>query len=252
MQHSKDKDRALDGKYVGENLYMSMSSSKLYYICGDMSKAWYSEIKDYNFKTGKSTGVTGHFTQLIWKDSKEDGFGIAFNGNYVFTVANYFPGGNFNMDTTFKEQILPPLPIKDKSCKELFNLENAKQRELKIINLIRQKNGANSLELDENLSKHALKFSEKTAKTGSRSTAKKIDGKFHSINSIELNLRRGAIYKGGEGTKKIYNEGNKKEADRFTTLMKDAIINKSYKKVGFGYYFNDETNLLVFAVFDGY
>ena len=252
MEHSKPKDRELDGQYVGENLYMKMSSAKLEYICGDMSKSWYSEIKDYNFETGQSTGVTGHFTQLVWKDSREVGFGVAFNEGYFFTVANYFPGGNFNMATTFKEQILPPLPVKEKSCKDLFNLENAKQRELKIINLIRKENGAGDLELDENLSQHALKFAEETANTGFRSTAQEINGEHHSVNDIELNLRRGAEYKGGEGMKKIYINSKKTDADDFTIIMSKALINRKYKKVGFGYYFIDETKLLVYAVFDGY
>ena len=165
MEHSKKEDRALDGKYVGENLYTQSSTAKLVYTCGSMSKSWYSEIKDYNFETGQSTGVTGHFTQLIWKDSKEVGFGIAFGGKRLFTVANYFPGGNFNMDTTFAEQLLKPLPSSEKSCKDIFNLENAKNRELKMINIIRQKNNVGDLELDENLCKHALKFAENTAKT---------------------------------------------------------------------------------------
>jgi len=252
MEHSKPKDRELDGQYVGENLYMKMSSAKLDYICGDMSKSWYSEIKDYNFETGESTGVTGHFTQLVWKDSKEVGFGIAFNEGYLFTVANYFPGGNFNMATTFKEQILPPLPVNEKSCKDLFNLENAKQRELKIINLIRKENGAGDLELDENLSQHALKFAEETAKTRFRSTAQEINNEYHSVSVIELNLRRGAEYKGGEGMKKIYNNRKKTDADDFTTMMSNALVNRNYKKVGFGYYFVDETKLIVYAVFDGY
>ena len=170
MEHSKKEDRALDGKYVGENLYTQSSTAKLVYTCGSMSKSWYSEIKDYNFETGQSTGVTGHFTQLIWKDSKEVGFGIAFGGQRLFTVANYFPGGNFNMDTTFAEQLLKPLPSSEKSCKDIFNLENAKNRELKMINIIRQKNNVGDLELDENLCKHALKFAENTAKTSKNIT----------------------------------------------------------------------------------
>ena len=252
MEHSKAEDRALDGQYVGENLYMKTSSGKVAYVCGDMSKSWYSEIKDYDFETGESTGVTGHFTQLVWKDSREVGFGIAFNGGYLFTVANYFPGGNFNMDLTYKEQILPPLPMKEKSSRDLFNLEKAKQRELKITNLIRRENGVGDLQLDENLSRHALKLAEETAKSGSRSTCKEINGDVHSVNIIELNLRRGAVYKGGEGMKKIYKNSKKHDADNFTTIMRDALINNSYKKVGFGYYFDDETKLYVCAVFDGY
>ena len=37
-----------------------------------------------------SFGKTGHFSQLVWKDSKEVGFGYA--GGIV--VANYYPTGN--------------------------------------------------------------------------------------------------------------------------------------------------------------
>ena len=228
---------------------MNESSLKVYYVCGDMSKNWYDEIKDYNFKTGKSTGVTGHFTQLIWKDSREVGFGVAFNGHSVYTVANYFPGGNINLDTTYKEQVLAPLPKKEKSCKELFNLENAKRRELKIINLIRHKNQVGDLELDENLSKYALKFAEEYAKTGETKTNKEINGKKHSVNNAELNLRRGIEYKGGEGTKKIYLLGSKKNA---STIMIEALIERNYKKVGLGYFFETESKLHVFAVFDGF
>ena len=40
-----------------------------------MSDSRYSEIKDYNFDTGEKTGVVCDFTQLVWKDSKEVGFG---------------------------------------------------------------------------------------------------------------------------------------------------------------------------------
>ena len=38
---------------------------------------------------------SGHFTQLIWKDSKEVGFGLAKSkkGN-LFVVAQYYPAGN--------------------------------------------------------------------------------------------------------------------------------------------------------------
>ena len=59
---------------MGENLYISSDSSKTEYNCGNMWKGWYSEIKNYDFKTGKSTGrKIGYFTQLVWNDSKEVG-----------------------------------------------------------------------------------------------------------------------------------------------------------------------------------
>ena len=99
LEHSKN--RSLSGKpgaWVGENLYYYSAYPVCEYKCGSMSRSWYDEIKDYDFNTGKSKngGVVGHFTQLVWKDTQEVGFGIAFNGNKLYTVANYYPGGNFN------------------------------------------------------------------------------------------------------------------------------------------------------------
>jgi len=38
----------------------------------------------------------GHFTQVVWKDSRELGVGRAFSDDEqrVFVVCNYFPAGN--------------------------------------------------------------------------------------------------------------------------------------------------------------
>ena len=82
-----------------------------------------------------------------------------------------------------------------------------------------------------------MRFAEESAKTGETKSTKEINGKKHSVSSTELKLRRGVVYKGGEGVKKIYISGNKKDAEIFYTLMKEALISKKYKKVGFGYYY---------------
>ena len=99
LEHSKTRNlKGKEGEWVGENLYYYSAYPVLEYKCGTMSKSWYDEIKDYDFNTGKSKNgrAVGHFTQLIWKNTKEVGFGIGFNGNILITVANYYPGGNFN------------------------------------------------------------------------------------------------------------------------------------------------------------
>ncbi len=42
------------------------------------TKAWYDEIKDYDFNLSRFSAATGHFTQVVWKNSKQVGFGVAF------------------------------------------------------------------------------------------------------------------------------------------------------------------------------
>ena len=66
------------------------------YLC----KYRYKEVCEslYSFNDSKSSSITGHFTQLIWKSSKKFGFGFATkkNGNMTchYSVARYRPAGN--------------------------------------------------------------------------------------------------------------------------------------------------------------
>ena len=55
---------------------------------------WYNESKNHDYKKDFQKG-TEHFTQMIWKDTKELGIGITSKGNKCFVVANYYPPGNF-------------------------------------------------------------------------------------------------------------------------------------------------------------
>ena len=82
------------GTSMGENLYYCSG----FQPDGGMPvTSWYDEIKDYDFKNGKSKGgVIGHFTQVVWKGSQYVGMGIASKGSNYFVVANYFPAGNWD------------------------------------------------------------------------------------------------------------------------------------------------------------
>ena len=88
LQHSENiyKDEEL-----GENLYCCFGMEA---TGREISTHWYNEIKKYNFKGDWQSGC-GHFTQMIWKDTKEVGFGKWKDkkGN-IYVVANYFPAGN--------------------------------------------------------------------------------------------------------------------------------------------------------------
>lgn len=92
----------------GENLYYSYSSAPKKLNGIDAVDSWYSEIKDYRFdKAGFSSG-TGHFTQVVWRDSQQLGLGVATDGKTVFVVGQYHPAGNVNNAGFFQRNVLPP------------------------------------------------------------------------------------------------------------------------------------------------
>ena len=100
FQHSNNEYK---GESLGENLYMCYGQK----ITGKaMTDAWYNEIKQYNFNSSTFASGTGHFTQVVWKDTKEVGFAYAQSrsGNY-YGVANYYPAGNFMGE--FRQNVLP-------------------------------------------------------------------------------------------------------------------------------------------------
>lgn len=85
FEHSAREDR----DFLGENLYWSTFQGMA--ERSDASDDWYAEVEYYNYDSpGDSTGVVGHFTQMIWKASLEIGCGIADE----FVVCRYSPAGN--------------------------------------------------------------------------------------------------------------------------------------------------------------
>lgn len=81
----------------GENLFYVYSSDYSHVPSGrDAVKEWYDEIRDHKFGTEKVNNKTLHFTQVIWKESRELGIAMAKNGKgETYVVANYSPRGNF-------------------------------------------------------------------------------------------------------------------------------------------------------------
>ncbi|XP_036328945.1 Golgi-associated plant pathogenesis-related protein 1-like [Rhagoletis pomonella] len=87
----------------GENIFMSMGRTN---ISGrDAVRSWYDEVQDYNFHGGGFSQGTGHFTQVVWRDSKRLGVGMAKRGNSIYVVANYDPPGNFRGE--YAKNVLP-------------------------------------------------------------------------------------------------------------------------------------------------
>lgn len=81
-----------NGNYMGENLYAGQLRSNIWEACTDL---WYSEIKDYNFSNPGFAMNTGHFIQVVWKNTQQIGCGMGCKNNNCKITCNYYPGGNY-------------------------------------------------------------------------------------------------------------------------------------------------------------
>jgi uncharacterized protein YkwD len=79
------------GKY-GENLAWAGGKNL---TTSEVVKMWYDEVQYYDYATNSCKKVCGHYTQVVWKNSKRLGCGMASCGNTEVWVCNYDPPGNF-------------------------------------------------------------------------------------------------------------------------------------------------------------
>lgn len=99
MKHSGNE------KY-GENLYSCGASYGECVTGKTASERWYAEVSQYDFSNPHYISGTGHFTQLVWKSSKQIGCGAACNSyNKCFLTCNYYPPGNSLSD--FANNVFP-------------------------------------------------------------------------------------------------------------------------------------------------
>ncbi|XP_048585079.1 uncharacterized protein LOC5521460 isoform X2 [Nematostella vectensis] len=88
----------------GENIYVQFGQAD---INGEEAvDKWYNEVNNYDFGKPGFQSNTGHFTQVVWRDTEEFGVGKAQGEDgKIFVVGRYRPAGN-NM-RHFKENVLP-------------------------------------------------------------------------------------------------------------------------------------------------
>ena len=79
-----------DDNEIGENLYICQENKNLLDICRD----WYNEKEKYDFNLNKYQKGTGHFTQMVWKATKEIGFSYSFINEKKYFLVCYYPIGN--------------------------------------------------------------------------------------------------------------------------------------------------------------
>ncbi|XP_078687381.1 Golgi-associated plant pathogenesis-related protein 1-like [Branchiostoma floridae x Branchiostoma belcheri] len=83
-----------EGSGYGENVAMQWGDDV---PARSFVQQWYSEVERYDFgdKGGNYQPSAGHFSQVVWKGSKELGVGTAKSDKgMAVTVCNYSPPGN--------------------------------------------------------------------------------------------------------------------------------------------------------------
>eukprot|EP00775_Hariotina_reticulata_P009864 gene9864-10022_t len=73
---------------LGENLAWGYPSFK------SAIDAWYNEVQSYNFNSPGWSGATGHFTQLVWRETTKVGCGLSLSCSMPTYVCQYAAAGN--------------------------------------------------------------------------------------------------------------------------------------------------------------
>lgn len=109
----KDDLEEMTGSGPGENIFWHSVKENVNKVgMADAAiKSFYSEIKDWDFKTSNATANKtfadiGHFTQVVWDASTELGIGIEIADAGTFLVALYKVHGN--MEGGNAANVFPP------------------------------------------------------------------------------------------------------------------------------------------------
>jgi uncharacterized protein YkwD len=75
----------------GENLFAISGGTA---APAEVVRTWVAERGDYDPRTNTCSGVCGHYTQVVWRTTREVGCGMAFDGYRQVWVCEYEPPGN--------------------------------------------------------------------------------------------------------------------------------------------------------------
>ena len=78
-------------RQYGQNLFEISDGSA---TAEDVVSAWAAESKNYDRKSNTCSGTCGHYTQIVWRDTKLLGCAFARNRSREVWVCDYEPYGN--------------------------------------------------------------------------------------------------------------------------------------------------------------
>ncbi|XP_021201562.3 uncharacterized protein LOC110384560 isoform X2 [Helicoverpa armigera] len=98
-----------DQNEYGENIFSAWSSEPNFTVTGrDPVEKWYSEVNNHRFGKEPADLNSGHFSQVVWEDTKELGVGVAKSKEgHIYVVAYYHPPGN--VIGSFATKVKPPI-----------------------------------------------------------------------------------------------------------------------------------------------
>ena len=77
--------------FYGENMY-EIRGGKI--GAREVVANWAAEASDYNLRLNTCRGKCGHYTQIVWRDTREVGCAVARSSFREVWVCNYDPPGN--------------------------------------------------------------------------------------------------------------------------------------------------------------
>jgi uncharacterized protein YkwD len=76
----------------GENLFeIQGAPASPLEVVGD----WGSEARDYDYRSNRCHGRCGHYTQIVWRNTRSVGCAVARGRGVEIWVYNYDPPGNY-------------------------------------------------------------------------------------------------------------------------------------------------------------
>lgn len=80
------------GNRYGENLFEITGATA---SPAEVVESWASEAGDYHYRSNSCAATCGHYTQIIWRETREIGCGVAEARGRQIWVCEYDPPGNY-------------------------------------------------------------------------------------------------------------------------------------------------------------